>query len=53
MKNVYEYYDSIAKHDIEWLWYPYIPYSKLTLLEGAPGKGKPITFRLSRKNGFQ
>lgn len=25
---------------VEWLWYPYIPLGKLTLLEGDPGLGK-------------
>ena len=24
----------------EWLWYPYIPYGKITIIEGDPGEGK-------------
>ena len=33
MENVFEYYDSVEEQIIEWLWYPYIPYGKLTLLQ--------------------
>lgn len=40
MENVFEYYDSVEEQMIEWLWYPYIPYGKLTLLQGDPGEGK-------------
>jgi len=40
MENVFEYYDSVREQEVEWLWYPYIPYGKLTLLEGDPGEGK-------------
>lgn len=36
----YEYYASVQEKDVEWLWYPYIPYGKLTLLQGDPGEGK-------------
>ena len=25
---------------VEWLWYPYIPFGKVTLLQGDPGDGK-------------
>ena len=25
---------------IEWLWYPYIPYGKITVIQGDPGDGK-------------
>lgn len=40
MENVFEYYESVREQEVEWLWYPYIPYGKLTLLEGDPGEGK-------------
>lgn len=30
----------IEKEEVIWLWYPYIPAGKLTLLEGDPGLGK-------------
>ena len=26
--------------EVEWLWYPYLPATKLTIMEGAPGLGK-------------
>ncbi len=30
----------IKPKEIEWLWYPYIPFGKLTILQGDPGDGK-------------
>ena len=36
----YEYFSSVTQHKVEWLWYPYIPYGKLTILQGDPGEGK-------------
>lgn len=36
----YEYFSAVTQHRIEWLWYPYIPYGKLTILQGDPGEGK-------------
>ena len=30
----------IIPREIEWLWYPYIPFGKVTLLQGDPGDGK-------------
>ncbi len=38
--KVYRYYSSVEPHQVEWLWYPYIPYGKITLLQGDPGEGK-------------
>ena len=43
--KLYEYYSSVEENKIEWLWYPYIPYGKLTIVEGDPGEGKS-TFML-------
>ena len=40
------YYKDIESRKIEWLWYPYIPYGKMTLVQGDPGEGK-TTFILS------
>ncbi|MEE5994537.1 MAG: AAA family ATPase [Oscillospiraceae bacterium] len=37
---IYEYFSSIEPKEVEWLWYPYIPYGKLTILQGDPGEGK-------------
>ena len=33
-------YSSVKEVSVDWLWYPYIPYGKLTLLQGDPGGGK-------------
>lgn len=32
--------DDVEPEVIEWLWYPYIPVGKLTMMEGDPGLGK-------------
>ena len=39
-KQVYEYFSSVEQRTVEWLWYPYIPYGKITVLQGDPGEGK-------------
>ena len=31
---------NVEREEIHWLWYPYIPYGKLTMIEGNPGIGK-------------
>ena len=33
-------YSSITETAVDWLWYPYIPFGKITLLQGDPGCGK-------------
>jgi hypothetical protein len=30
----------VEKETVEWLWYPYIPYGKITIIQGNPGDGK-------------
>ena len=30
----------IKPKEVRWLWYPYIPYGKVTLIQGDPGDGK-------------
>ena len=30
----------IEPKEVKWLWYPYIPFDKVTLLQGDPGNGK-------------
>jgi KaiC/GvpD/RAD55 family RecA-like ATPase len=30
----------IATEEVQWLWYPYIPYGKVTIIQGDPGEGK-------------
>ena len=32
--------EDVVSKEVEWLWYPYIPYGKITLIEGDPGEGK-------------
>ncbi len=39
-KTAVQYYSKIRKSEVEWLWYPYIPYGKVSLLQGDPGDGK-------------
>lgn len=57
----YEYYASVKSKTIDWLWYPYIPYGKLTIVQGDPGEGKStfiinvaalLTKGLSMPDGF-
>lgn len=38
--RLFEFYSSFRCKDVEWLWYPYIPYGKITVLQGDPGEGK-------------
>lgn len=33
-------YSNIPETEVDWLWYPYIPFGKLTVLNGDPGNGK-------------
>lgn len=44
MVNV-SYYADVESQAVDWLWYPYIPYGKITILQGDPGEGK-TTFAL-------
>lgn len=30
----------VESKEISWLWYPFIPYGKLTIIQGDPGEGK-------------
>ncbi|MHA9740122.1 AAA family ATPase [Robinsoniella peoriensis] len=32
--------DMIQSQEVQWLWYPYIPYGKITIVQGDPGEGK-------------
>jgi len=38
--SVYQCYTNVRTEPVEWLWYPYIPLGKLTVLQGDPGEGK-------------
>lgn len=32
--------EDVEERKVEWLWYPYIPYGKITIIQGDPGEGK-------------
>ena len=36
----------IQSQEVSWLWFPFIPYGKLTIIQGDPGDGK-TTFILN------
>lgn len=38
--NQVKYYSSVIKKNIDFFWYPYIPFGKVTLIQGDPGCGK-------------
>ena len=40
------YYSSITQRAVDWLWYPYIPDGRITIIQGDPGEGK-TTFAIS------
>ena len=41
-----KYYSSLIAKSVDWLWFPYIPYGKITVVQGDPGDGK-TTFVLN------
>lgn len=48
----------IESQQIEWLWYPYIPYGKITIIQGDPREGKTtlvlnLAANLSRGHLFE
>ncbi len=43
---LFDYYSNVTPKNVEWLWYPYIPLGKLTVIQGDPGDGKS-TFMLN------
>lgn len=47
----------IQSEEVAWLWYPFIPYGKLTIIQGDPGDGKTtlvlnIAAKLSKGEGL-
>jgi len=34
------FFDEITEEEVRWLWKPYIPFGKLTVIQGDPGNGK-------------
>nr|WP_330395042.1 AAA family ATPase [Oribacterium sp. C9] len=48
---------SIEAEEVSWLWYPFIPFGKLTIIQGDPGDGKTtmvlnIAAKLSKGETF-
>ena len=48
----------IQSQEIDWLWFPFIPYGKLTIVQGDPGDGKTtmvlnIAAKLSKGEGLE
>ncbi len=37
---------NVEVEQVQWIWYPYIPYGKITVVQGDPGEGK-TTFVLA------
>ena len=37
---IYTKFSDFKEKPVDWLWYPYIPLGRLTMLEGNPGQGK-------------
>lgn len=47
----------VQSQEVEWLWYPFIPYGKLTIVQGDPGDGKTtlilnVAAKLSKGEGL-
>ncbi len=47
----------VESQEVKWLWYPFIPYGKLTIIQGDPGDGKTtlvlnIAAKLSKGEGI-
>ena len=34
------YFSAVTVKKVDWLWYPYIPFGKITIVQGDPGDGK-------------
>jgi RecA/RadA recombinase len=45
-KTDIKYYSSVVAKKVDWLWYPYVPYGRITIVQGDPGDGK-TTFVLN------
>ena len=39
-ENTLTLYSDITPREVKWIWYPYIPAGKITILQGDPGDGK-------------
>mgnify|MGYP000128622664 CR=1 FL=1 len=34
--------DEIKAEEVKWLWYPYLPRGKLTIVQGGPGEARHL-----------
>lgn len=50
---MYEFYSNVQAKEVEWLWHPYIPYGKLTVLQGDPGEGKSTCLLVERHREYK
>lgn len=55
--TICEYYSNVTAKPVDWLWYPYIPYGKLTVIQGDPGEGKStfvlnLVYMIARRDGL-
>lgn len=42
----------VESQEVKWLWYPFIPYGKLTIIQGDPGDGKTtLVLNIAAKTG--
>ena len=47
------YYNAVSSKAVDWLWYPYIPYGKITILQGDPGEGKSTMMMRARRTYYE
>lgn len=40
--------NEVEATEIDWLWYPYVPYGKITVIQGDPGDGDTTTIYMSK-----
>lgn len=44
--------EDVPVQTVDWLWYPYIPYGKITIIEGDPAEGKTTLALQLASNSF-
>ena len=32
----------VARQEVDWLYYPYLPFGKISIVQGDPGEGKTL-----------
>ncbi len=38
----YKWFSDVSSAEVRWLWYPFIPFGKISVLQGDPGSGKSM-----------